>query len=153
MDRLLGLSPGRGKGEDLFLQLSEEEQRFQEILQGFLAGYGDYGLAAVSKKGLTGLAVFDEQGKRLSECPQTVFAGGNPSGRLYNGENSIVIIFRLGEKLVLDISGSKDPIEAVKILPNGVNRIYCCDGRKEERITLFGDVVDPTRPGGLHEIR
>lgn len=153
MDRLLGLSPGRGKGEDLFLQLSEEEQRFQEILQGFLAGYGDYGLAAVSKKGLTGLAVFDEQGKRLSECPQTVFPGGNPSGRLYNGENSIVIIFRLGEKLVLDISGSKDPIEAVKILPNGVNRIYCCDGRKEERITLFGDVVDPTRPGGLHEIR
>jgi hypothetical protein len=153
MDRLLGLSPGRGKGEDLFRGLSEEEQRLQEILQGFLAGYGDYGLAAVSKKGLTGLAVFDEQGRRLYECPQTVFPGGSPSGRLYNGEHSIVIAFRLGETLVLDISGSKDPLEAVKILPNGVNRIYCCDGKKEERITLFGDVVDPTRRGALHEIR
>jgi hypothetical protein len=99
------------------------------------------------------LAVFDEQGRRLYECPQTVFPGGSPSGRLYNGEHSIVIAFRLGETLVLDISGSKDPLEAVKILPNGVNRIYCCDGKKEERITLFGDVVDPTRRGALHEIR
>jgi len=153
MDRLIGLSPGRGKGEDLFRGLSEEEQRLQETLQGFLAGYGDYGLAAVSKKGLTGLAVFDEQGRRLSECPQTVFPGGGPLGRLYNGENSIAIVFRLGETLVLDISGSEEPLEAVKILPNGANRIYCCDGKKKERITLFGDVVDPTRRGALHEIR
>ncbi|MGC9372355.1 MAG: hypothetical protein ACP5DY_03450 [Thermovirgaceae bacterium] len=153
MDRLLGLSPGLEKGEDLFRGRPEEEQRLEDILQGFLAGYGDYGLAAVSKKGLTGLAVFDEQGRRLYECPQTVFPGGSPVDRLYNGANSIVIVFRLGETLVLDISGSKDPLEAVKILPNGVNRIYCCDGKKEERLTLFGDVVDPTRRGAVHDIR
>ena len=59
------------------------------------------------------------------------------------GDEAIVVVFRLGETLVLDVAGTGSPVAAVKILPNGVNRAYCCTRKKEERLTLFVDVVVP----------
>jgi len=152
MDHLLGLAKEKTTRKDLFAGRSEEEKMFQELLQGFLSGFGDYGLAAVSKKGLNGLSVYDEQGNLLQKCPPTIFSKSRPENRIYDGENAAVIVFRLGETLILDISGSGIPLQAVKILPNGVNRIFCCDGKTGQRITLFGDVVDPTRKGVLYEM-
>jgi hypothetical protein len=153
MDHFLGLAKGKTTRKDYFAGQSEEEKRFQELLQGFLSGFGDYGLAAVSKEGLNGLSVYDEQGNLLRKCPPTVFTESRSENRIYDGENAAVIVFRLGETLILDVSGSGIPLQAVKILPNGVNRIFCCDGKTGQRVTLFGDVVDPTRKGALYGIR
>lgn len=152
LDRSMELSLRTETRDPLFRTETEEEKRSLEILQGFLSGFGDYGLAAVSRKGLRELAVYDERGNRLAECPDRVFSSGGRNDRLYMGENMIVVVFRLGETLVLDISGSGAPVQAAKILPNGINRTMCCEGGKRERLTLFGDVVVPVQHGAFGEV-
>jgi len=157
MDSLAGLASFVDYGEENLGRRFEKEKRLQdllqEILQGFLYGFGDYGLAAVSKEGLKGLSVYDEQGLRLHECPPVVFSPGGHNERLYIGENAVVIVFRLGENLVLDVSGAGFPVQAFKVLPNGINRTLCCEDKATERLTLFGDVVVPEKQKALHESR
>jgi len=157
MDSLAGLASFVDYGEENLGRRFEKEKRLQdllqEILQGFLYGFGDYGLAAVSKEGLKGLSVYDEQGLRLYECPPVVFSPGGHNERLYIGENAVVIVFRLGENLVLDVSGAGFPVQAFKVLPNGINRTLCCEDKATERLTLFGDVVVPEKQKALHESR
>jgi len=157
MDSLAGLASFVDYGEENLGRRFEKEKRLQdllqEILQGFLYGFGDYGLAAVSKEGLKGLSVYDEQGLRLHECPPVVFSPGGHNERLYIGENAVVIVFRLGENLVLDVSGAGFPVQAFKVLPNGINRTLCCEDKVTERLTLFGDVVVPEKQKALHESR
>lgn len=149
MDSLAGLASTGDDGEEHLRARFEKEKRLQEILQGFLYGFGDYGLAAVSKEGLKRLSVYDEQGFRLSECPPVVFSPGGHNERLYAGENAVVIVFRLGENLVLDVSGTGPPIQAIKVLPNGINKTLCCEDKTTERLTLFGDVVVPEKQKAL----
>ncbi len=157
MDSLVGLASFVDYGEENLGRRFEKEKRLQdllqEILQGFLYGFGDYGLAAVSKEGLKGLSVYDEQGLRLHECPPVVFSPGGHNERLYIGENAVVIVFRLGENLVLDVSGAGFPVQAFKVLPNGINRTLCCEDKATERLTVFGDVVVPEKQKALHESR
>lgn len=114
-----------------------------EMIKGFLEGYGEYGVVALSKENIQSLEVYSETGERLREFPGQVFGGGGPSGRIYNGSRSIVVPFRLGENLVITIRGNGKLVDAIKILPNGINVQRYGYRPGSETINVYGDVVRP----------
>ncbi|HQL02401.1 MAG TPA: hypothetical protein PKY02_03415, partial [Synergistales bacterium] len=65
------------------------------------------------------------------------------SRRVFFGKNSVVVPFRLGENLLINLRGKGKPVNAIKILPNGINvqRLGLRPG--VETISVYGDVVRP----------
>ena len=114
-----------------------------EMIKGFLDGYGEYGILALARENIQLLAIYDESGEVLSEYHGQVFGGGGGSRRVFFGKNSVVVPFRLGENLLINLRGKGKPVNAIKILPNGINvqRLGLRPG--VETISVYGDVVRP----------
>ncbi|HDQ92500.1 MAG TPA: hypothetical protein ENN89_00060 [Synergistetes bacterium] len=119
------------------------ELRLLEMIKGFLEGYGDYGVVALARKNIETLSVYIESGEKLQEFGGQVFGSGNPYRRVFYGEHSIVIPFRLGENLVITFRGTGEPVDAIKILPNGINVQRYGSRPGSETINVYGDVVRP----------
>ncbi len=119
------------------------ELRLLEMIKGFLEGYGEYGIVAITRKNIESFSVYTETGERLREFGGQVFGGGSQYERIFCGEHSIVVPFRLGENLVVTFKGTGDPVEAIKILPNGINVQRYGSRPGSETINVYGDVVRP----------
>ena len=122
---------------------SGPELEVLEMIKGFLEGYGEYGILALTRKNIRYLAIYDESGKELSEFHGQVFGGGGESRRVFFGKNSVVVPFHLGENLLINLRSKGKPVDAIKILPNGINvqRLGLQPG--SETINVYGDVVRP----------
>ena len=122
---------------------SHSEARILEMIKGFLEGFGEYGVVALAKENIHSLDVFSESGERLKEFTGQVFGGGASFRRLYIGSSSVVIPFRLGENLLITLKGNGKPVDAIKILPNGINVQRYGFRPGSETINVYGDVVRP----------
>ncbi|MDO9508946.1 MAG: hypothetical protein Q7I97_06335 [Thermovirgaceae bacterium] len=114
-----------------------------EMIKCFLEGYGEYGIVALTNENIRSLEVYTESGERLTEFPGQVFGGGDDSRRIFNGKHSVVIPFRLGENLMITLRGNGEPVDAIKILPNGINVQRYGFRPGSETINVYGDVVRP----------
>ncbi len=114
-----------------------------EMIKGFLDGYGEYGILALARENIQHLAIYGESGEVLSEYHGQVFGGGGESRRVFFGRNSVVVPFRLGENLLINLRSKGKPVNAIKILPNGINvqRLGLKPG--VETVSVYGDVVRP----------
>ncbi|MEA3508403.1 MAG: hypothetical protein U9R40_05765, partial [Synergistota bacterium] len=117
--------------------------QFLQLIQGFLEGYGEYGLAVFSTDNLESIEVFSENGDLLTPLPNQVFSCGKDYELIYRDEHSVVIPFRLGEQMLVNLESSGKPVEAIKILPNGINVQKYCERKTHETVTVYGDVVRP----------
>ena len=117
--------------------------QFLQLIQGFLEGYGEYGLAVFSTDNLESIEVFSENGDLLTPLPNQVFGCGDDCELIYRDEHSVVVPFRLGEQMLVNLESSGKPVEAIKILPNGINVKKYCEGKTNETVTVHGDVVRP----------
>jgi hypothetical protein len=122
---------------------SSPELEVLEMIKGFLEGYGEYGILALTRENIQYLAIYDESGKELTEFHGQVFGGGGESRRVFFGKNSVVVPFHLGENLLINLRSKGKPVDAIKILPNGINvqRLGLRPG--SETINVYGDVVRP----------
>lgn len=125
------------------LDRNSPEMQVLELIKGFLEGFGEYGIVALTRENIQSLEVFSESGEKLSESPGQVFGGGDISRRVFFGNNSVVIPFRLGENLLINLRGKGKPVDAIKILPNGINVQRYGFRPGTETINVFGDVVRP----------
>ncbi len=55
----------------------------------------------------------------------------------------MVVPFRLGENLLINLRGKGKPVDAIKILPNGINVQRYGFRPGIETINVYGDVVRP----------
>ncbi len=134
---LTHLAEGSSSGAD------NPEALVLEMIKGFLEGYGEYGVVALTNENIQSLEVYSESGDRLTEFQGQVFGGGGGSRRIFNGKNAVVIPFRLGENLKITLRGKGKPIDAIKILPNGINIQRYGFRPGSETINVYGDVVRP----------
>lgn len=125
------------------LTANSSETLILEMIKGFLEGYGDYGVVALVKDNIQSLDVYSESGEKLREFPGQIFGGGGSSGRIYTGSHSVVVPFRLGENLLMTLRGNGKPVDAIKILPNGINVQRYGFRPGSETINVYGDVVRP----------
>lgn len=125
------------------LDRSVPEMQVLEMIKGFLEGFGEYGIVALTSENIQSLEVFSESGQRYAEFPGQVFKGGDGSRRVFYGENSVVVPFRLGENLLINLRGKGKPVDAIKILPNGINVQRYGFRPGIETINVYGDVVRP----------
>ncbi len=84
-----------------------------------------------------------ESGEELSEFHGQVFGGGGGPRRVFFGKNSVVVPFLLGENLLINLRGKGKPVDAIKILPNGINVQRYGFHPGSETINVYGDVVRP----------
>ena len=63
--------------------------------------------------------------------------------RVFFGKNSVVVPFLLGENLLINLRGKGKPVDAIKILPNGINVQRYGFHPGSETINVYGDVVRP----------
>ncbi len=119
------------------------EMEILEMIKGFLEGFGEYGIVALTRENIQSLEVFSESGEKYTEFPGQVFGWGDSSRRVFFGKNSVVIPFRLGENLLINLRGKGKPVDAIKILPNGINVQRYGFRPGSETINVFGDVVRP----------
>jgi hypothetical protein len=119
------------------------ELRLLEMIKGFLEGYGEYGIVAFSRENIENLSVYTESGEKLLEFDGQVFGGGSQNKRVFYGEHSIVVPFRLGENLVINMRGRGESVEAIIILPNGINVQRYGSRPGSLTINVYGDVVRP----------
>ncbi len=119
------------------------ELEILDMIKSFLDGYGEYGVLALARENIQNLAIYDESGEMLSEFHGQVFGGGGGSRRVFFGKHSVVVPFRLGENLLINLRGRGKPVNAIKILPNGINveRLGLKPG--VETVSVYGDVVRP----------
>ena len=78
-------------------------------------------------------------GGSLSEYHGQVFGGGGGSRRVFP-VNSVVVPFRPGRTLINPARGK--PVNAIKILPNGINVQRPAEAGVETA-SVYGDVVRP----------
>lgn len=125
------------------LDKSSPELEILEMIKGFLEGYGEYGIVALTRENIQSLEIYGESGEKLTEFQGQVFGGGGDSRRVFFGKNSVVVPFRLGENLLINLRGKGKPVDAIKILPNGINVQRYGFRPGSETINVYGDVVRP----------
>lgn len=122
---------------------NSSEGRILEMIKGFLEGYGEYGVVALVKDNIQSMEIYSESGEKLTEFQGQIFGGGESSRRIYVGSHSVVVPFRLGENLMITLRGNGKPVDAIKILPNGINVQRYGYRPGSETINVYGDVVRP----------
>ncbi|HPJ47551.1 MAG: hypothetical protein WCS47_04240 [Thermovirgaceae bacterium] len=125
------------------LDRSSPELEILEMIKGFLEGYGGYGILALARENIKSLEIYSESGEELSEFHGQVFGGGGGPRRVFFGKNSVVVPFLLGENLLINLRGKGKPVDAIKILPNGINVQRYGFHPGSETINVYGDVVRP----------
>jgi len=89
----------------------------------FIQGYGsDYGLIVLTRAGLDTVSALDQDGQTLKQAPDSVFAGKDPLEMIKNGKQVVVIPFKKGSRLTLDLSGQGAPVKLYKILDNKITK-------------------------------
>lgn len=89
----------------------------------FIQGYGsEYGLIVLTRAGLDTVSARDQDGQSLKQAPDSVFAGKDPLEMIKNGKQVVVIPFKKGSRLTLDLSGRGVPVKLYKILDNKITK-------------------------------
>ncbi len=122
-------------------------------LEQFLKGYGyEYDLFIVTREGLTGLKVRDQQGNIISAAPKSVYGGTDATEMVVVGKKVVVVPFEHGQSISVDMKGKGAPVE-IYTISNGKTKKTVLDYKGKpwsKKMTIGGknpDVLAATLVG------
>ena len=105
------------------------------FMADFLKGYVDYGALVLTRGGVKSWSALTQDKVQLKPAPE---------GRVYAGEQYLIIPFELGKNFTLNISGSNTAdVSLWKIIPSGVNTKKYPKGSWNKEIAVYTEQLTP----------